>query len=185
MRPIPPRRPFSQRRPPGPLLFYGRHRPTGGYGSARSWARQFAVALADCQDAKWQESTPTFCYELACLLLGAIRKQTGEGSGPPAPAMPEFEATPFSALSLALDQVELETQRIERHVFLILSEYDQFDQGFESGRLSVEILNTLRHIIQHRNIPVCLAGSQPPRALVGADWTDYLINVRALECAGH
>ena len=61
-------------------------------------------------------------------------------------------------------------------MFLILDNYDQLDEGLQTGRLSAEVLNQLRHIIQHRQyITVLLSGRRRPEELSGATWWDYLI----------
>lgn len=174
------RQPFAQRRPPGALLLYGCHRPD--HTELRSLlAERFTVAAADLQDAKWRESNLLFCYQLARCLVEGLR-QVDAGAEPIAPKKELFTGRPFSTLSLTLEEVELDAQRRQRHVVLILDNYDQLDEGLKTGRLSAEVLNQLRHIIQLRQyIAVLLSGIRAPMELSGAAWTDYLINVRMVE----
>jgi len=177
------RQPFEQCRRPGPLLLYGVGRPSEAW--LRSLlARDFMVVFADLQDARWRENNLMFCYQLARCLVDGLR-QVDADAHPIAPEPALFAGRPFSTLSLTLDEIEQDAQRRKRYVYLILNDYDQLDEGLQTGRLSVEILNQLRHIIQHREyIAVLLSGSRPPRELAGAAWTDYLINVRMMEAGG-
>ena len=172
--------PFEQRRRPGPLLLYGPGRPSEG--ALRSLLRrEFTLALADLTDAKWRESNLMFCYQLAHCLVDGLR-QVDAGAHPIAPAQALFAGRPFSTLDLTLDEIEQDAQRRKRYVYLILNDYDQLDEGVQTGRLSAADLNQLRHIIQHREyIAVLLSSSRPPWELAGAVWTDYLINVRMVE----
>ena len=171
------RQPFEQRRRPGPLLLYGPGRPSQAELRALL-GRQCTVAVADFQDARWRESNLMFCYQLAHCLVDGLR-QVDAGARPIAPEQALFAGQPFSTLSLTLDEMEHDAQRRKQSVFLILDNYDQLDEGLQTGRLSAEVLNQLRHIIQHREyIVVLLSGSRAPMELTGAAWTDYLINVR-------
>ena len=174
------RQPFEQRRRPGPLLLYGPGRPS--QAELRSLlGRQYTVAVADLQDARWRESNLLFCYQLAQCLVDGLR-QVDADAHPIAPEQALFAGRPFSTLDLTLEEVERDDQRRQRHVLLILDNYDQLDEGLQTGRLSAEILNQLRHIIQHREyIAVLLSGTRAPMELSGAAWTDYLINVWMVE----
>ena len=174
--------PFEQQRRPGPLLVYGPGRPSEA--TLRSLlGREFTVAFADLTDARWRESNLMFCYQLAHCLVGGLQ-QLDASAAPVAPAQALFIGRPFSTLDLTLDEIEQDAQRRKRYVYLILSDYDQLDEGVQTGQLSAAILNQLRHIIQHREyIAVLLSGSRPPGELGGAVWTDYLINVRMVEAA--
>ena len=175
--------PFEQQRRPGPLLVYGPDRLSEA--TLRSLlGRQFTVAFANLTDARWRESNLLFCYQLAHCLVGGLR-QLDASAEPIAPAQALFAGRPFSTLDLTLDEIEQDAQRRKRYVYLILNDYDQLDEGVQTGRLSAAILNQLRHIIQHReSIAVLLSGRRPPGELAGAVWTDYLINVRMVEVGG-
>ena len=175
--------PFEQQRRPGPLLVYGPGCPSEA--TLRSLlGREFTLAFAALTDAKWRESNLMFCYQLAQCLVDGLR-QVDAGAHPIAPAQALFAGRPFSTLSLTLDEIEQDAQRRKRYVYLILNDYDQLDEGVQTGKLSAAILNQLRHIIQHREyIAVLLSGSRPPWDLAGAVWTDYLINVRMVEAGG-
>lgn len=177
------RQPFEQRRPPGPLLLYGCQRPTPA-ALHSLLAERFTVAVADLQDAGWRESNLMFCYQLARCLVEALR-QVDASAQPVAPERELFTGLPFSTLALTLDDIEQDAQRRQRYVFLILDNYDQLDEGLKTRRLSAEVLNQLRHIIQHREyIVVLLSGRRRPAELTGAVWTDYLINARMVETGG-
>ena len=174
------RQPFEQRRRPGPLLLYGPGRPSLAELRALL-GRQCTVAVADLQDTRWRESTLLFCYQLAHCFVDGLR-QVDADAHPIAPGKALFAGRPFSTLSLTLDEIEQAAQRRKQYVYLILNDYDQLDEGVQTGRLSAAILNQLRHIIQHREyIAVLLSGRRPPWELAGATWTDYLINVRMVE----
>lgn len=109
-------------------------------------------------------------------------RQVDAGAAPIAPEQALFAGRPFSTLDLTLDEIEQDAQRRKQYVCLILDNYDQLDEGLQTGRLSAEILNQLRHIIQNRAyIVVLLSGSRAPMELSGAVWPDYLINVWMVE----
>ena len=172
--------PFEQRRRPGPLLLYGPGRPRQAELRALL-GRQFTVAVADLQDARWRESNLLFCYQLAHCVVDGVRQ--GDASASPiAPGQALFAGRPFSTLSLTLDEIEHDAQQRKQYVLLILDNYDQLDEGLQTRRLSAAVLNQLRHIIQHRAyMVVLLSGRRPPWELAGAVWTDYLMNVRMVE----
>ena len=161
-------------------MLYGCQRPTPAALRALLTER-FTVAVADLQDAGWQQSNLMFCYQLARCLAEGVR-QVDVDAEPIAPKEELFTGHPFSTLSLTLDEIEQDAQRRQRYMFLILDNYDQLDEGLKTGRLSAAVLNELRHIIQHREyIVVLLSGRQQPAELTGAVWTDCLINVRMVE----
>ena len=174
------RQPFARRRLPGALILSGCHRPH--LTALRALlAERFTVAVADLHDARWRESNLLFCYQLARCLVESVR-QVDADAQPIAPKKDLFAGRPFSTLSLTLEEIEQDAQRRQRYVFLILDNYDQLDEGLKTRRLSAEVLNQLRHIIQHRQyITVLLSGRQRPEELSGAPWMDYLIDVRMVE----
>ena len=174
------RQPFAQRRTPGALLICGCHRPD--HTALRSLlSERFTVAVANLQDAEWRESNLMFCYQLARCLVEGVR-QVDAGAEPIAPKKELFAGRPFSTLDLTLEEIERDAQRRQRHVVLILDNYDQLDEGLQTGGLSAKVLNQLRHIIQHRQyITVMLSGRRRPGELSGATGWDYLINVRTVE----
>lgn len=174
------RQPFEQRRRPGPLLLYGPGRPSQAELRALL-GRQYTAAVADLQDARWRESNLLFCYQLAQCFVDGLR-QVDAGAHPRAPEQALFAGRPFSTLARTLDEIEQDAQQRKQYVCLILDNYDQLDEGLQTGALSAEILNQLRHIIQHRAyIVVLLSGRRAPMELSGAAWTDYLINVWMVE----
>ena len=139
------------------------------------------MAVADLHDATWRESNLLFCYQLARCLVAGVR-QVDARAQPIAPKKELFAGRPFSTLDLTLEEIEFDAQRRQRSVCLLLDNYDQLDEGFQTGRLSAGVLKQLRHIIQHRQyITLLLSGRRRPDELSGAFWAGYLINVQMVE----
>lgn len=65
---------------------------------------------------------------------------------------------------------------------ITFDEYERMDAGIESGRITTEVFNQLRHLVQHRQGLVLLfSGSHRFEELKTVNWADYLINTKTLE----
>lgn len=166
------------------LLLYGRRRigkTSTLLNLPRLLSSQFIPVFVDCQDAKWRESDAVFCYQLAAAMFREFDKRD-QLNGLRNPRLEQFEKYPFTALDEFLDQIERHAQRIRRQILLTLDEYERLEEGIETAKITKEILNQLRSIIQHRQrIVVLLSGSHRFEELKVVNWADYLINAKTLE----
>lgn len=166
------------------LLLYGRRRigkTSTLLNLPRLLSSQFVPVFVDFQDAKWRESEAVFCYQLVRSLTDELRTQDasldlGE------PQLEQFKQYPFTTLDEALDSLEQIARQLKKSFLLTLDEYERLEEGLKTSKLSIEILNQLRHIVQHREgMTVLFSGSHRFEELHGIPWSDYLINAKTLE----
>ena len=166
------------------LLLYGRRRigkTSTLLNLPRLLSSQFVPVFIDLQDAKWRESDGVFCYQLVRTLIHALRAQAS-GLDLKEPKLEQFEKYPFSALDEALDHIEGLSQQLKKRILLTFDEYERLGEGLKTGKLTTEILNQLRNVVQHREcIVVLFSGSHRFEELRAINWSDYLINVKTLE----
>lgn len=168
------------------LFLYGRRRigkTSTLLNLPRLLSSQFVPVFIDLQDAKWRESDGVFCYQLIRTLVHALRlRPYTEELDFKHPKLEQFEKYPFTALGEALDYIEEISQRLKKRILLTFDEYERLEGGLKTGKLTIEILNQLRNIVQHRErIVVLLSGSHRFEELHTIKWSDYLINVKTLE----
>ena len=166
------------------LLLYGRRRigkTSTLLNLPRLLSSQFVPVFIDLQDAKWRESDGVFCYQLVRTLVHALHTQASD-LDLKEPKLEQFEQYPFTALSEALDYIEGLSQQLKKQILLIFDEYEKLEEGLKTGKLTTEVLNQLRNIVQHREgIVVLFSGSHRFAELHTINWSDYLINVKTLE----
>ena len=81
-----------------------------------------------------------------------------------------------------MDHIEGITDQLKKRILLTFDEYERLEAGLKTGKLTTEILNQLRNIVQHRErIVVLFSGSHNFEELRTINWSDYLINVKTLE----
>jgi hypothetical protein len=161
------------------LLLYGRRRigkTSTLLNLPRLLSSQFVPVFIDCQNAMWRESDTTFCYHLARAILSEI---------PGKPGMPEldlFERYPFTKLDENLDRIEDLSRRAGKQILLTFDEYEKLEEGVASAKISADVFNQFRNIVQHRErIVVLFSGSHRFEEMRRVNWADYLINVKTLE----
>ena len=164
------------------LLLYGRRRigkTSTLLNLPRLLSSQFVSIFIDLQDAKWRESDGVFCYQLVRTLVHALRAQASD-LDLKEPKLGQFEKYPFTALGEALDHIEGISQQLKKQILLTFDEYERLGEGLKTGKLTTEILNQLRNIVQHREcIVVLFSGSHRFEELRAINWSDYLINQNA------
>ena len=165
------------------LFLYGRRR-FGKTSVLQNLSRllkgEFVSVYVDLQDAIWRETDAAFCYQLTRHLRTAL-EHNHINLRDKEPRLEKFENYPFTILSEQLDIVERRLKRARRRVLLAFDEYERLGEGVQTGRVTTQVLNTLRNIIQHREQMVVLfAGSHLPEAQSYVDWSDYLINLKVV-----
>jgi hypothetical protein len=90
----------------------------------------------------------------------------------------QLQVDPFASFDEWLNDIE--QQLAQTVILLILDEFINLEQAFDSGRLNEQsILSLLRYQIQHRSrLKVLLAGSHTFEEL--QRWSNYLVNVHTL-----
>jgi len=166
------------------LLLYGRRRI--GKSSTllhlpKLLSSQFVPVYIDCQNAKWREGDAAFCYHLAAALFSEMQSRRLLDALK-RPALNEFEKYPFTRLDAYLDEVEDRSRSAGKQILLTLDEYERLEEGIAASKISTEIFNQLRNIVQHRErLVVLFSGSHRFAELRAVNWSDYLINVKTLE----
>lgn len=98
------------------------------------------------------------------------------------PALEQFEKYAFTRLDEFLDQVEDLSRRIDKQILLTFDEYERLEEGIAAQKITREVFNQLRNIVQHRaRIVVLFSGGHRFEELRVVNWSDYLINVKTLE----
>jgi hypothetical protein len=166
------------------LLLYGRRR-TGKSSTLLNLPRllssQFVPVYIDCQDAKWRDGNVTFCYNLAAAIHGELY-QRDLHDGLARPTLEQFEKYAFTRLDEYLDEIERLSSRINKRILLSFDEYERMEQGVKEHRITEEVFNKIRNIVQHRErIVVLFSGSHRFEEMKTVNWSDYLINVKTLE----
>jgi hypothetical protein len=166
------------------LLLYGRRR-TGKSSTLLNLPRllssQFVPVYIDCQDAKWRDGNVTFCYNLAAAIFGELH-QRNMLDGLSRPRLEQFEKYAFTRLDEYLDEIEQLSRRINKKILLSFDEYERMELGIKEGRITEEVFNKIRNIVQHRERVVALfSGSHRFEEMKTVNWSDYLINVKTLE----
>jgi len=166
------------------LLLYGRRR-TGKSSTLLNLPRllssQFTPVYIDCQDAKWRDGNVTFCYNLAAAIFGELH-QRNLHEGLARPGLEQFEKYAFTRLDEYLDEVEQLSRRIDKRILLTFDEYERMEQGIKEARITEEVFNKVRNIVQHRErIVVLFSGSHRFEEMKTVNWSDYLINAKTLE----
>jgi uncharacterized protein len=122
-----------------------------------------------------------FYFHLASSAHGELyQRNLLDGLGKP--ALEQFEKYAFTRLDEFLDQVEALSRRINKQILLTFDEYERLEEGIAAQKITREVFNQLRNIVQHRaRIVVLFSGGHRFEELRVVNWSDYLINVKTLE----
>jgi uncharacterized protein len=166
------------------LLLHGRRRigkTSTLLNLPRQLSSQYVPVFIDCQGARWRDGDAAFCYHLASSVYGELfQRNLLDGLGKP--ALEQFEQYAFTRLDEFLDGVEALSRCINKQILLTFDEYERLGKGIEEKKITHEVFNQLRNIVQHRaRIVVLFSGGHRFEELRGVNWSDYLINVKTLE----
>lgn len=166
------------------LLLYGRRR-IGKTSTLLNLpallSSQFVPVFIDCQDAKWREGDDSFCYHLAASIHDALNQRSLVETTP-RPRLELFERYAFTRLGEYLDRIEETSRAAHKQILLTFDEYEKLAEGTSASKVTLEILNQLRTILQHRErIVVLFSGGHRFEEMRTLNWSDYLINVKTLE----
>jgi hypothetical protein len=131
----------------------------------------------DMQSAAVTTDEAAFCQGL----VRAISKDSGS-QGVELPAIPqrkEFLDTPYIALEDWLEQAM--SKLGDRRLLLNLDEFEKIGSAINQGRMSLNLFNELRHLIQHYDqLGFLFSGVQTLDEL-GPNWSSYFISVVPIE----
>lgn len=166
------------------LLLYGRRRigkTSTLLNLPRLLSSKFVPVFIDCQDAKWREGDEAFCYHLAASLYDALNQRALVDTSR-RPQLERFERYAFTRLGEYLDQIEESSRAAHKQILLTFDEYEKLGEGITVSKVTTEVLNQLRTIVQHRERIVALfSGGHRFEEMRTINWSDYLINVKMLE----
>jgi hypothetical protein len=166
------------------LLLYGRRRigkTSTLLNLPRLLSSKFVPVFIDCQDAKWREGDEAFCYHLAASIHDALNQRSLVETAR-RPQLERFERYAFTRLGEYLDQIEESSRAAQKQILLTFDEYEKLEEGITASKVTTEVLNQLRTIVQHRErIVVLFSGSHRFEEMKTINWSDYLINVKTLE----
>ena len=137
---------------------------------------EFIPAFLDVQAVQVRESLPAFLHSVTTAAAQAMRRRGLRIQPLPAAGL---GPNPFTAFSGWLAEVEMNLAH-ERHLLLCLDEFERLDATIREGRLPKELMDEIRHIIQHHPpIVLLFAGSHRPDELE-LNWPDTLISTKMI-----
>ena len=138
---------------------------------------EFAPAFLDMQGMQARESVSGFFSSLTTAAAGGLRRRGVEAEELGAS---ELKESPFGAFADWLKRVE-EQLGEGRYLLLCLDEFERLERSIQEGKLPVELMDQIRHIIQHHSRVVLLfAGSHRPDEMA-LNWADSLISTRLVQ----
>jgi hypothetical protein len=137
---------------------------------------EFVPVFVDMQAMQVRESTTAFFQSVTGAAAQALRRR---GIAARALRGADLETNPFSAFAVWVDEVERALGG-ERYLLLCLDEFERLEASIQEGRLPHELMDDLRHIVQHHpHIVVVLAGSHRPDEME-LNWPDALISTKMI-----
>jgi len=143
----------------------------------RLLGEEFASAFVDMQAMQVRESVSAFFHSVTEAGAASLRRRGVEARGIAAADLVE---SPFSSFAEWMEEVE-ERLGDGRYLLLCLDEFERLERSIQEGRLPGELMDQIRHIIQHHpRIVLLFAGSHRPDEME-LDWPDALISAKMIE----
>lgn len=166
------------------LLLYGRRR-IGKTSTLKNLSRflksQYLTVYIDFQNAKWRDNDTAFCYNLIKDILSELEKYELIRE-PYKLKIEEFEKHTFTVFNEWLDEIEKISKATGKQILLTFDEYEKLEEDFEKSKITTDVFNQLRNIVQHRErIVVLFSGGHRFEEMQKVNWSDYLINTKTLE----
>lgn len=137
---------------------------------------EFVPAFVDVQSVQVRESLPAFLHAVTAAAEQALRRRGLLVEALPTTGLGE---NPFTAFAGWMEAVETALSR-ERHLLLCLDEFERLDATIREGTLPRDLMDEIRHIIQHHpRIVLLFAGSHRPDELE-LNWPDALISTKLI-----
>ncbi len=168
-----------------PLLLYGKRRigKTSTLLNLRKLLGPRIIPVyLDGQDAGLTQSDAGFLYQTLAKILQAAPREWTAADSLILPNRQEFEARAFELSGKLLGQLRERLQAENARVLLCLDEYERLDRAYAQGRITDDLLNQLRHYLQHETrLAFLFAGSHRMTERRAIRWSDYLINVKTIK----
>lgn len=168
-----------------PLLLYGKRRigKTSTLLNLRKLLGPKIIPVyLDGQDAALTQSDASFLYQTLAKILQAAPREWTTADSLILPNCQEFEAHAFELSGKLLGQLRKRLLADNARVLLCLDEYERLDRAYEQGRITDDLLNQLRHYLQHETrLAFLFAGSHRMTERRAIRWSDYLINVKTIK----
>ncbi|MFB3883338.1 MAG: hypothetical protein ACE149_18885 [Armatimonadota bacterium] len=137
----------------------------------------FAPAFVDMQAMQVRESVGAFFRSLSEAAAVAMRRR-GMAARPLAAA--DLEGGPFVAFAEWIKGVERELGS-KRYLLLCLDEFERLETSIREGKLPIELMDQIRHLIQHHpQVVLLFAGSHRPDEME-LNWPDALISTKMIQ----
>jgi hypothetical protein len=172
-------------------LILDRNRPTLMlYGPRRCGKSSFLLNLPrllpsdlipvflDLQSAAFTTDDAGFCQGLVRAIHRDSRSQGIQM--PTVLPRQEFQASPYIALETWLGQA-LPRLGDERRLLLNLDEFEKIGRAIKSGKLTEDLFNELRHLIQHYDQLGFLFSGVQTLDEIGPNWSSYFISIVPME----
>jgi hypothetical protein len=137
---------------------------------------EFVPAFLDVQAMQVRENVGAFFQSITASAAAALHRR-----GIPAVGLStaDLSENPFSAFASWMENVE-DRLGPDRHLLLCLDEFERLETSIREGRLPHELMDQIRHIIQHHaRIVLLFAGSHRPDEMV-LNWSDILISTKLI-----
>jgi hypothetical protein len=135
---------------------------------------EFAAAFLDMQGMQARESVTAFFRSVGDSAVAALARRGIEVDGLEESAL---STSPFGVFAEWLVEVERRLGA-ERYLLLCLDEFERLEASIRAGKLPEELMDQIRHTIQHHSqIVLLFAGSHRPDEME-LNWSDTLISSR-------
>ena len=140
--------------------------------------KDYISVYIDCQDVKYRENNVSFCYNVLKSMSNSINDRGIYSEYPPIELL---NNSCFTILSEWFDNIEILLEKEDKLLLITFDEYEKIEESIINCHISIEILDQLRNIIQHRsNFVVLVAGSNELKKLK-INWSDYLIGTKMIK----
>jgi hypothetical protein len=142
----------------------------------RLLGEEFVPAFVDMQAMQVRESVVAFFRSVSAAAAAGMRRR---GLEMEALEASDLEGSPYSAFA---DWMEGAEERLGegRHLLLCLDEFERLERSIREGKLPEELMDQIRHMIQHRaRVVLLFAGSHRPDEME-LNWPDALISTRTI-----
>ena len=130
--------------------------------------------FADLQRPAFVQDTASFLYSLARAISSDSRPYR---IIIPSPERQVFEKSPFSAFEDWLDKEALPKLQ-NFNILLTFDEFENLGKAIEKGKISTDLLDEIRHLIQHQTQMAFLFAGVKTMEDLGRDWSSYFINIK-------
>ncbi len=130
--------------------------------------------FVDLQRPARTQNTTSFLYHIARAISRDARPYR---LIIPSPKKEEFTDSPFEAFETWIEDICLPILK-NFNILLTFDEFEKLGEAIEKGKIDHEILDELRHLIQHQTQMAFLFAGVRTMEDLGPDWSSYFINIK-------